>query len=99
MQSGPGDGTTGQEQPPDDFEQFWSVFPKRVGKVDAKRAFAKALKRAPLADILGGARRYAAERTAQDRTYTAHPATWLDKDRWTDEAAPKWVEPQRKRAW
>jgi hypothetical protein len=31
-------------------------------------------------------RRYAAERTGQNQQYTLHPATWLNKRRWEDEA-------------
>jgi hypothetical protein len=83
---------------PSGFEDFWPLYPRHVGKADAEAAFSKALTRAPLADILAGARRYAAERAGEDQKYTAYPASWLNGDRWADEPTPKRVE-RRARAW
>lgn len=70
------------------FTEFWRVYPKKVAKAGAVAAWTKALKTADPDAIIAGAMRYAAERTGQDPTYTAHPATWLNKGRWEDEAAP-----------
>lgn len=66
------------------FGSFWSLYPHRVGKADASKAFDRALKRAPLETILVGLRRYAAK--TDDRPW-CNPATWLNQDRWTDEPA------------
>lgn len=77
------------------FAAFWAVYPKRVAKGAARKAWAKAIKNgADPADIILGARRYATSprRTAADPQYTAHPATWLNAERWTDEDDPA---PQR----
>lgn len=70
--------------PPAGFEAFWSIYPNRVGKRDAEKAFLKALKRADLETILAGLRRYAAK--TDDRPW-CNPATWLNQDRWEDAPA------------
>lgn len=71
-----------------EFEAFWEVVPKRVAKGAARKAFAAAVKRADPQTIIAGMVRYAESRRGQDATYTVHPATWLNADRWSDEAAP-----------
>lgn len=70
------------------FDSFWKIFPRKIGKGTARSAFLKALKKTDLETLLKGAERYAAEREGQDKNYTAHPATWLNGERWTDEDAP-----------
>lgn len=70
------------------FDAFWMIFPRKIGKGTARAAFIKALKKTDLETLLKGAERYAAEREGQDKNYTAHPATWLNGERWTDEDAP-----------
>jgi len=69
------------------FEKFWSVYPRKAGKQDAQRSFERALKAATLDEILAGAQRYADDpnRVAQ---FTAHPSTWLNQGRWSDEPLP-----------
>ena len=80
-----------------DFLDFYAAYPRHVGKEAARRAFVKAVKAGtPAADIIEGARRYAAATAAAgtETRYVAHPATWLNAGRWSDDmqdAAP--VEP------
>ena len=65
---------------------FWPIFPRHVGKLDARTAFSKAVHDGADADaIIAGAARYAAERAGQDEKFTAHPRTWLRAGRWMDE--------------
>ena len=66
------------------FDEFWSVYPRKVGKQDAMKVFARALKIATPEQIIEGAKRYANDpnRIAQ---YTAHPATWRYRDWETDQ--------------
>lgn len=69
------------------FTDFWLTYPRRVGKRAAELAFTKALKRGAEAEaIVEGAQTYRDDpyRTPE---YTAYPATWLNGDRWLDEAA------------
>lgn len=68
------------------FEIFWRAYPRHVAKGAARKAFAKALERAEAEALIAGARRYAAEREGEPPRYTAYPATWLNGDRWQDEA-------------
>jgi hypothetical protein len=71
----------------DRFPEFWAANPKHVGKLDAAKAFTKALQEASADELIAGAKRYAAERADQDPRYTKHPATWLNKGCWADEPA------------
>jgi hypothetical protein len=68
------------------FEQFWSVYPRRVAKGDARKAWKAALKKATAEQITFGARGYAehCRATSTAETYIAHPATWLNGERWSD---------------
>lgn len=76
-----------------EFEAFWGVYPNKVGKRDAEKSFSRAVKRADLAAIMAGLRRYVAK--TDDRPW-CNPATWLNQDRWAD--APAAPPPQRSQA-
>jgi len=72
------------------FDDFWSAYPRKVGKDAARRAWEKAIKSgADPDDVIAGARAYVRDPTRRtaDIKFTAHPATWLSQGRWTDEAA------------
>jgi hypothetical protein len=71
------------------FEQFWEVYPRRVGKGAAKKAYSNAAKRASFEEITAGARRYAAESVGREAQYIKMPATWLNADCWLDEPERK----------
>lgn len=75
------------------FAEFWSAYPKKVGKRAAERRFREALKRASHEEIMAGVRRYAdAVRAAgTEPRHVKNPEGWLNADRWADEvqaAAP-----------
>lgn len=74
---------------PTNFDRFWTMFPNKVGKRDAEKAFAKAIQRASLEAIFAGLSRYAAK--TDDRPW-CNPATFLNQNRWEDQPAPA---PQR----
>lgn len=86
-----------------DFLDFYAAYPRHVGKEAARRAFVKAVKAGtPAADIVEGARRYAAGTAAAgtETRYIAHPATWLNAGRWSDDmqdAAPVELTPWEKK--
>jgi len=69
-----------------EFGEFYLAYPAKVAKPKAKAAFEKARKKAELPEIMAGLRRYIAEKPP-DRAW-AHPATWLNQERWTDGEAP-----------
>ncbi|MBY5750788.1 YdaU family protein [Rhizobium leguminosarum] len=67
-----------------DFDQFWEVYPNKVGEPAARKAFSKAIARATVDEIIVGAREYAAK--TDDRQW-CNPAKWLSEDRWKDQPA------------
>lgn len=72
---------------PDEFDQWYSRYPKKEAKEAARKAFAKARKSVDLKALVEGADRYAASMRDKDRQYVALPATWLNAGRWADEIA------------
>lgn len=86
-----------------DFLEFYAAYPRHVGKEAARRAFEKAVKAGtPAPEIVEGARRYAAATAAAgtETRYVAHPATWLNAGRWSDDmqdAAPVELTPWQKK--
>ena len=69
------------------FDEFWSIYPRKVGKRDAENAYKRALKIATSEEIFEGAKRYATDPNRVDQ-FTAHPATWLNRGSWADQALP-----------
>lgn len=76
-----------QEQQ-ESFDEFWQAYPKKVGKAEALKAFAKlkpdrhALQ--TMLDALAWQRELADWRKEAGR-FVPNPATWLNKQRWEDE--------------
>jgi hypothetical protein len=73
-----------------DFEAWYRQYPRKVGKLNAERAYSSIIskKKATPEELLAGVMRYSAERAAEDPKFTKHPATWLTGGCWNDEAAP-----------
>ena len=72
-----------------DFAAFWSAYPRKEAKGQARTAWRKAVitnKTDPKVIILG-AERYADDphRKTGGRKYTAHPGTWLNGERWLEQ--------------
>lgn len=72
------------------FKAFWDVYPRKVEKQGARTAWDAAVARGvDTAEILAGARRYAAERAADQRPdarrWTKYPAKWLHNGGWDAE--------------
>jgi hypothetical protein len=73
----------------DYFDDFWTVYPRKVGKPAARRAWNGAVKRAAVIDIAEGLRRWVEHWRAENRPeFIPHPSTWLNQDRWDDEPTP-----------
>jgi len=70
-----------------EFDLFWEIYPLKVGKAAAKRAYEKARTTTKSTVILRGASAYAKDPNRHP-SYTAHPSTWLNAGRWTDEPLP-----------
>lgn len=75
-----------------EFDQFWAVYPRKVCKKAARAAFEKAVRIVAFECILQGARDYAEEVADYVPKYIAHPATWLNAERWDDERETSHVD-------
>lgn len=71
------------------FEEFWSIYPRKVSKRAALKAYESAVVRGTHDDILAGAIRYANDRNLPAVEFIPHPSTWLNGDRWLDGALPE----------
>lgn len=72
-----------------DFARFWAVYPKKVGKEDAYKAFRQA--KQPL-DVLLKAieqQRSSPQWIKDGGTYIPSPARWLSGKRWLDQPTPR----------
>jgi len=71
------------------FDQWWREYPRKVGKLSARKAYGKAVKMATPSDLLQGLTRWASDPLNRgalaDGQYCPHPATWLNQGRWMDE--------------
>lgn len=89
-----------------DFGAFWSAYPRRTAKGEARKAWLSMLKRgAEPTDVIKAAEEFATRVASSDPKFIPHPATWLNQERYDDETAaaaqpqgeppPNWME-QRK---
>lgn len=69
------------------FEEFWSAYPRKVGRPIARGQFAKALTRTTADVIQAGLARHIGCAQWADQTKIPHPSTWLNRDGWADEVA------------
>ena len=76
-----------QKEKTSSFDEFWESFPRKAGKQDAQKSFERALKSATLEEILIGAKKYAQDPN-REAEFTAHPSTWLNQGRWSDDPMP-----------
>ena len=75
-----------------EFEHFWSIYPKRTAKADARRAFVAALKSGVhLQTILAGAKRYAEkiQSAGTESRYIKNASGWICGARWEDQHEPE----------
>ena len=68
------------------FGQLWSLYPRKVGKGQAKKAFKTASKKKDFYDLLPKLMEYVQTLEGKDKQYIPHLATWLNGERWEDEA-------------
>lgn len=69
----------------DDFLAFWSVYPRKVAKLEALKAWKQMTREYDPADIIAGLRRNLAGLERRERQFIPHPASWLRAGRWMDE--------------
>ena len=67
------------------FDEFWSLYPRKIGKGGAKKAWAKITRGVKPELIIEGARRMSADPNLPETQFIPHPSTWLNEGRWDDE--------------
>lgn len=60
------------------FETFWLLYPKKVAKADAVKAWKQATKKKTADELIGLAKAYS-ESKLPDQQYIPYPASWLNK--------------------
>lgn len=73
-----------REQACGKFDQFWSLYPNKVGKKAARKKFDIALKAIDFETLMVALRAYVSK--TDDRPW-CNPETWLNQGRWDDEPA------------
>ena len=71
------------------FEDFWLLYPKKVAKADARKAWSRIPPREHMA-ILEAEVLWSKVWAASEWQYLPHPATWLRGERWADELPPEY---------
>ena len=67
-----------------EFESvFWPIYPRRIGKADALKAYQAARRLARATDIAAGVERYVQHKPRWQEW--KHPGPWLRASRWLDE--------------
>ena len=73
---------------PQGFDEFWAVYPKKVGKQAALKTWSKLDPDAELTKTIVAAVEYqrsTAQWQSENGRYIPNPATWLNQGRWEDE--------------
>lgn len=81
-----------------DFLNFYMIYPKKVGKLAAQKAFARAAKRFGVEVILAGVNRLVNDPNLPELQYVPAPAVWLNQGRWDDAPYPPKKEQAKTRA-
>jgi len=74
-----------------EFETFWKIYPRHIGKRAAWMKWNSLLKSRTVSarEIIAGASRFASDPNLPiDGAFIPHPATWLNAGRWEDEPLP-----------
>lgn len=80
--------------PPDgaaEFDQWYAAYPRKIDKGHARTAFKAARKKTTQDVLMAGVRQFANESRGTEPKFLAYPATWLNGERWEDEAPTQTV--------
>ena len=83
-----GKGRSRREELDRYFDEFWAIYPRKVGKISAKRAFDRISPSRELVDEMISAvehQRRSEQWTRDGGRFIPHPATWLGREQWNDE--------------
>jgi len=71
------------------FDEFWDLYPRKVGKGAAKRAWHKATRDTMDTLIIRGVKRLASDPNLPETQYIPYPATWLNAEGWSNDPYPE----------
>jgi hypothetical protein len=80
--------TKNKEEHLEVFDEFWNLYPKKIAKADALKAWNKAIKRKSPDELLKLTKVYS-EGKLPDMTYIPYPASWLNKELYESVEEPK----------
>lgn len=69
---------------PSPFDDFWKLYPRKVGKGKALEAWGKAIANESPETIIGAVAKYREDVAGAERKYLPYPGTWLNQERWFD---------------
>jgi predicted phage replisome organizer len=71
----------------DGFDEFWSAYPRKVGKAAARKAYTKVIRSVMPETLLTALRgQISSPQWLKDNgAFIPHPTTWLNQGRWEDE--------------
>ena len=72
-----------------EFEKFWNVYPRKVAKKSALKAWVACVTKENLDDVVAGAIRFAHDPNLPVEQFVPHPSTWLRSERWNDGPLPE----------
>jgi predicted transcriptional regulator len=73
------ENTKNKEKHLEGFDEFWKLYPKKIAKGDALKAWNKAIKRKTADELLKLTKVYAEGKLPEDK-YIPYPASWLNKE-------------------
>jgi DNA-binding transcriptional MocR family regulator len=71
----------------DGFDEWWALYPKKVGKGQARRAWGAAVKKAGVPALMAALTAQRASLLAREPQFIPNPSTWLTGERWEDQTA------------
>jgi hypothetical protein len=83
----------GRESYSDDFETWWSEYPRRIAKGTAFKAWKSAISKTSFDVLLDSVKAFAIKCSLVEQQYIPHAATWLNGERWNDEPEPVQWDP------
>ncbi len=76
---------------PTDFSAFWALYPRRVAKKAAEKAWGRvATSPEMIEQIMAGLRAQLPAMLKKEKEFVPHPATWLNQQRFEDDTPGKW---------
>jgi hypothetical protein len=66
------------------FEEFWNLYNKKIGRAETEKKFVLALKKVSFEKLTEGLKNYISKR-GNDSQFWKNPATWLHQQCWQDE--------------